>query len=653
MNDKITEKAVLIVLILQMGFILYMNLFRADTIIDYDCSSAYMHEMEMGSQGKIFPTEYGYQQSLDLDSGALISAVLYRFTGDIFLSRGITNTLVVILYIYVVNCILNNTGISRTWKRFGILLFLIPYSMIMLGYWRMLFAGGGFFAFRALVPLLMISVIQDIDKGKEIKKYAFRVLLLLFMVFLTGLSSGAYILLCAVCPLILWKLVNGFLKGDYKRIGSKRTVLAAAAVLSAVAGIVLQKTLGFSGIADQKKILTSDKWIDALLSAFAGIFELFGGLTIHENVKLFSAEGIGTAVNFAVTCILISAIIYTVVKCIKKKEISNMTGYIFSLMLVNVLMFSFVDLKYGETVYESRYHLVPMLPAFILLAKMMEDLSQSKRLKDIQIKTIQVLALGLFAASLLYGDAQWVYAKTALGSDKMKEINGIMETEGVKTAFIVGDDNKVFGRKLRVYSRDVHYIVLSDGAGSAWQTVFGGTTRYLDNSMQAGKAAVIASPEAYETLPEYIKKDLGYFREYDGLQIYLSDRSSFDCVGGIVAGKDRIVDFPYSPGYSFENARIDDEGFLVMKAGGGTLKSSYASAEGTWIYTVYYDMTEADEAGIIEIAAGNDKFYKELDPSAASVSIDDIVMSDGETVSFSITAPEGTKIGRIEISRKE
>ena len=45
-----------------------------------------------------------------------------------------------------------------------------------------------------------------------------------------------------------------------------------------------------------------------------------------------------------------------------------MNGYIFSVMLVNGMMFSFLDLKYGVTVFESRYHLIPMLPSFFLLA---------------------------------------------------------------------------------------------------------------------------------------------------------------------------------------------------------------------------------------------------------------------------------------------
>ena len=672
MIDKIAGKAVLIALILQIGFIVYMNLFRADSIIDYDSSSAYMHEMEMGSQGRLFPLEYSYQQSLDLDSGAIISAVLYRISGNIFLSRGITNILVVFLYICIASYILRSMGLAPERRRFGVLLFLIPYSMIMLGYWRMLFAGGGFFAMRAMVPLLIISIINDIEKKKAFRSFLIRAILLMVMVFMTGLSSGAYVLLCAVVPLVLWELISAFIRADYSRLKSKRMLVAAVAITSSAAGIVLQKSLGFSTVADQKHILTSGKWAGALLDCFAGIFELFGGLTIHEKVSVFSAEAAGTAVNFIVTLLIISSIIYTIVKCIRKKEISDMNGYIFSLMQVNAFMFAFVDLKYGENVFESRYHLLPMLPAFFMLANMMEDISKSTKLKKTQINTLQILAAILFAASMIYGDAQWVYAKTALGSEKLSQLNKIMEDEGVDTAIVVGDDNKALGRKLRVYGRDVHYLVLSDKAESAAQTYFGGTRRYLDNSMQTGKTALISTEEAFKSLPYHLIADMRFLKEYDGLQIYVSDESRFDCVGGIIEGKDMVVDLPYSPGYSYENAVIDDRGCLLMKEGGGILSASYPSAEGSWVYTVYYDMSEPDDEdaavsdkdsdmgsdisekhGTVTITAGADTVSLDMDPEENCASSTAIDMKAGEEVSFLLSAPEGMRIGRIEISRKD
>ncbi|MCR4892125.1 MAG: hypothetical protein K5989_08105 [Lachnospiraceae bacterium] len=653
-SQRILDRVVLVALIAQIAFIMVMNLVRADTIIDFDSSSAYMHEMEMANQGTIFPSEYSYQASLDLDSAAVISAFLYHFTGNIFLSRGIANNLVVLLYIYIVTTVLANLSLSKTWKRFGILLFLIPYSMNILGYWRTLFAGGGFFAFRALVPLLLISLILDIDKGRPIKEYAFRAFLTLFLVFLTGLSSGAYIMFCAVFPLLLWEAVRAFLKADFRALKSKRTLLGMAGLLAAGLGIIAQKTVGFSSTADSKLILTSKKWIDALLSSFAGLFELFGGLTTHEGVRLFSLEAAGTAVNAGVTILLITVIIYSFRTCIEKRSISNMKGYIFSLMLVNVLMFAFLDLKYGDTVFESRYHLIPMLPAFFLLSGTLEELPDNGRLRKPQANCLQILIVGLFLTSLLYGDAQWLYAKTALGSEKLSELNQIIEGEGVNTAFVVGEDSKDLGRKIRVYSGDTHYIVVNDGAESAFRTTWGGTTRYLDNSMQAGRTAIIASPEAYATLPEYLISDMKYLRDYDGLDIYIADESRFDCVGGPVAEKDRVVDFPYSPGYSYENALLDRDGTLAIKEGGGRLIGEYASAPGSWDYTVYYDMPDTGEGGLIEIKVGDKEPVRmELKAADNVARVDGVVMQEGERVRFDMKAPQGSRIKRIEITRRK
>ena len=648
----ILDKVVLTALIAQIAFIMYMNLFRGYTMIDFDSSSAYMHEMEMGSQGKLFPSEYSYQASLDLDGAAVISAFFYRFTGNIFLSRGIANNLVVLLYLFVVSTVLKKLSLSETWRRFGILLFFIPYSMYILGYWRTLFTGGGFFAFRALTPLLIISLILDKDKG--IKEYALRAVLTSFIVFLTGLSSGAYVMLCGVFPLILWEGIRAFIKGDLRELRSKRMLPGMIMLLASAAGIALQKAVGFSSAADSKVILNSRKWTDALLSSFAGIFELFGGLTTHEGVRLFSLEAAGTAVDFAVTLVLIGAIIYTLVTCIRKRSISDMKGYIFSVMLLNGFMFAFLDLKYGDTVFESRYHLIPMLPSFFLLAEILNELPENKGLKSLQVRSLQTLIVGLFLVSMLYGDAEWLYAKTALKSAELTELNRILEEEGVDTAFIVGEDSKDLGRKIRVYSRDVHYIVVNDGAESAFRTTWGGTTRYLDNSMQQGKTAVIATDKAYLTLPEYLTSDMEYLRDYDGLKIYTADESRFDCVGGVLEEKDRVVDFPYSPGYSYENAELSREGALIMKEGGGSLMAEYPSAVGIWDYTVYYDRTDSPKGAFIEIKAGdNEPVRVEMDPSKNTAEVHGVVMTGGERVSFLISAPEGTAIKRIEISRGE
>ena len=114
-----------------------------------------------------------------------------------------------------------------------------------------------------------------------------------------------------------------------------------------------------------------------------------------------------------------------------------------------------------------------------------------------------------------------------------------------------------------------------------------------------------------------------------------------------------MVDFPYSPGYSFENALLTDEGLLVMKDGGGSLYSEYPSVPGIWDYTVYYDMPDTEGDALIEVEAGDGRPVRvKPDPASDIAKIEGVVMTGGKTVSFCMNAPEGTKIKRIEIRRK-
>ena len=255
---------------------------------------------------------------------------------------------------------------------------------------------------------------------------------------------------------------------------------------------------------------------------------------------------------------------------------------------------------------------------------------------------------------MLYGDAQWIYAKTANECEKLVELNNIMENEGINTAVVAGEDSKGLGRKLRVYSRKVNYLVVNDGAESSFRTTFGGTTRYLDNAMQQGKTAIIATTAAYKTLPPYLVTEMKHFIDYKNLQIYIAENSRFDYVSGPVAEKNRVIDFPYSPNYIYENAELNEEGFLVMRKNGGTLKTSYNSVSGIWNYTVFYDLSDANNDAYMEIQIGEKELQRiKLDSTSSFTTLNDVVMTNGENVRFIINAPENTKIKKIEIIRKQ
>ena len=160
--------------------------------------------------------------------------------------------------------------------------------------------------------------------------------------------------------------------------------------------------------------------------------------------------------------------------------------------------------------------------------------------------------------------------------------------------------------------------------------------------------AVLVSETAYKTLPDYLVSNLEYVMDFEGLQVYYADESKFDCVGGLVVQRDRVIDFPYSPVYTYKNAKIDEDGVLVMKAGGGTLEGVCDSVEGRWQYTISYDMSQSIGDSCAQIIIDNEVVAKvDLEKTADSVTTGQIDMVDGQKVELRIDASEGVEIKEI------
>ncbi len=47
------------------------------------------------------------------------------------------------------------------------ILYFIPYSVDQLGYLRMLYTAGAFYTHRMLMPILLLGILSDIEKGKK------------------------------------------------------------------------------------------------------------------------------------------------------------------------------------------------------------------------------------------------------------------------------------------------------------------------------------------------------------------------------------------------------------------------------------------------------------------------------------------------------
>ena len=73
-----------LILLLQVLVIVYINLFRLQYYIGYDCSAYYLQTIEMWRQKTLLPNDWSFQTTLCWDSPAILAMLFYGLTGNIF-----------------------------------------------------------------------------------------------------------------------------------------------------------------------------------------------------------------------------------------------------------------------------------------------------------------------------------------------------------------------------------------------------------------------------------------------------------------------------------------------------------------------------------------------------------------------------------------
>ena len=125
----------------------------------------------MWRQKRILLKDWAYQTTLGIDSPVLLGALFYGITKNAFTAFGLANIVTVIVYAFLFYDILKQADVKKNMRLLAVLFLLTPYSTGQLGYMPMLFTSAGSYAYKLLVPLLLIDILVRMHKGQEIKKY--------------------------------------------------------------------------------------------------------------------------------------------------------------------------------------------------------------------------------------------------------------------------------------------------------------------------------------------------------------------------------------------------------------------------------------------------------------------------------------------------
>ncbi len=173
-NRRITAVgwALLAVFVLQFAVICYFNFTQMRNHVGFDSSWNFLRAALMWDEKALYSPEWSETTDLSLDNLLPAASLLYGITGDILLSFGITNILMVLLLLFFMWKISDRLEVGFTAKMIAVNLVICPYmttgfSRINdLGYFSNILSGASYYSTKVLFVLMIIYEFLKIT-GRE------------------------------------------------------------------------------------------------------------------------------------------------------------------------------------------------------------------------------------------------------------------------------------------------------------------------------------------------------------------------------------------------------------------------------------------------------------------------------------------------------
>lgn len=631
-------------IVIQIGALAVFNLTRLPYESNYDSSCAYAQIVEMWRQKRILLKDWAYQTTLGIDSPVLLGALFYGITKNAFTAFGLANIVTVIVYACLFYDILKQADVKKNMRLLAVLFLLTPYSTGQLGYMPMLFTSAGSYAYKLLVPLLLIDILVRMHKGQEIKKYWYLILFATFFVFDTAVSSGEYILLCAVLPLIGYEILHVLIGNDIKQIFNKRLGFLILESAIYVVGIKVGRRTGIIESVGSQMMLTKAKHFPSVIAkCLTGIFQLFGGIPDYEDIPVTQTYGMMYLFRFFLAAVILASWIYLLKHLKENEKYKELVGMITCIFAVNLIVLIFANVNYATKTFEYRYHLISMIPMILLTSIAASDLWEKRKLLE---QTIVLVTIVLLLFVNVYDYKNYMRDCYNYQGD-MQGITLTAEQEGVHLIITIGSESISMGRCMRNVNPNVE---ISTWGGYNHGVGWGASTYYFDNAHLKTPYMVLMTQKEYELMPKQIAKQLEEVQVFGIFRLYRVKENVLDGDNTLPqSGTNR--DFCYSSGYEYWGKMESDGNVLSSGKKEKVLRSNKKKIEkdATYDIVVHYEVIQAkeDSAATFRVRNAQDEIIaeQEMPKDATKITIKDVSVITGmEWVRYRINAEKGSKI---------
>lgn len=631
-------------IVIQIGALAVFNLTRLPYESNYDSSCAYAQIVEMWRQKRILLKDWAYQTTLGIDSPVLLGALFYGITKNAFTAFGLANIVTVIVYAFLFYDILKQADVKKNMRLLAVLFLLTPYSTGQLGYMPMLFTSAGSYAYKLLVPLLLIDILVRMHKGQEIKKYWYLILFATFFVFDTAVSSGEYILLCAVLPLIGYEILHVLIGNDIKQIFNKRLGFLILESAIYVVGIKVGRRTGIIESVGSQMMLTKAKHFPSVIAkCLTGIFQLFGGIPDYEDIPVTQTYGMMYLFRFFLAAVILASWIYLLKHLKENEKYKELVGMITCIFAVNLIVLIFANVNYATKTFEYRYHLISMIPMILLTSIAASDLWEKRKLLE---QTIVLVTIVLLLFVNVYDYKNYMRDCYNYQGD-MQGITLTAEQEGVHLIITIGSESISMGRCMRNVNPNVE---ISTWGGYNHGVGWGASTYYFDNAHLKTPYMVLMTQKEYELMPKQIAKQLEEVQVFGIFRLYRVKENVLDGDNTLPqSGTNR--DFCYSSGYEYWGKMESDGNVLSSGKKETVLRSNKKKIkrDATYDMIVHYEVIQAkeDNAAVFRIRNAQDEIIaeQEMPSNATEIRIRDVSVTQSmEWIRYRINAQKGSKI---------
>ncbi len=659
--EKIMGIGLLALLIVQFLVLVYFNLRLNAQHIDYDSSWVYLKTALVWKEKRFISPNWSETTNPFFDLSLPLASLLYGITGRLFFSYGISTLTVLLGIIVSVFFILKRFNVNKIGILTVLNLILCPFltngfdPVIELGYFNCVLVGPSHYGLRTLIVLLIILEYLNIQQESKIDFVFF---LSIALCFVSGMSSGVYLIAMIILPILAFLFECMFIKNTFKVFLKKESIYTYICLAFVILGKVFASKVLNIQIRDSGNNWTSviDFWKN-LGAPIQGLFKLLEVFPIGEtDISVLSARGIAVVFPLFILFVIFLAFIFASVSIYQK--IKEKTGavpevlFLINVIFVHFVMFGFMNVQYGLAVFEERY----LIPAFFVLVILVGIFIRNIKM-DLLVS--RFILIGLFISILainILSDKN--YAEYSNNYDYMVHIKEIAQRENAGLVYFYGEDSAdnmldvLMCRNIRAIDVDrVYKYASTKGYFKHW----GDYLYYEDNSGYEGNILLIVYSDKKEIIKDYIFEQLELIEEDDVFSIYKGKNNLIDCVAGI--NGDINVDYPTTPGMITVNSEAQQTSVVSDGTRGFAMYGPYTDTpDGIYDFILEYSLLEGEDAYFDVVTDSvNEEGIVYLSPDENQAVIENVNLSSGHILEYRVFCGEGTKIqiDKITIIKEE